>query len=41
MPTRSLGADVAVMTEALADPTLWVHREVLHACWGRKPGGES
>ena len=34
-------ADVAVMTEALADPTLWVHREVLHACWGRKPGGES
>ena len=34
-------ADVAVMTEALADPTLWVHREVLHACRGRKPGGES
>jgi hypothetical protein len=28
-----------VMTDALADPTLWVHREVLHACWGRKPGG--
>ena len=30
---------MAVMTEALADPTLWVHREVLHACWGRKAGG--
>ena len=30
--------DVAVMTEALGDPTLWVHREVLHACWGRRGG---
>lgn len=29
--------DVAVMTTALADPTLWVQREVLHACWGRRP----
>ena len=28
--------EVAVMTAALADPTLWVHREVLHACWGRR-----
>ena len=28
--------DVAVMTQALRDPTLWVHREVLHACWGRR-----
>jgi hypothetical protein len=25
------------MTAALADPTVWLHREVLHACWGRKP----
>ncbi len=29
--------DVAVMTAALADPTVWLQREVLHACWGRKP----
>jgi SAM-dependent methyltransferase len=28
--------DVEVMTAALADPTVWVHREVLHACWGRR-----
>jgi SAM-dependent methyltransferase len=27
---------VAVMTTALADPTLWLQREVLHACWGRR-----
>jgi len=25
---------VAVMTAALADPTVWLFREVLHACWG-------
>ena len=24
------------MTAALADPTLWLQREVLHACWGRR-----
>ena len=29
--------EVEVMTAALADPTVWLHREVLHACWGRKP----
>jgi hypothetical protein len=28
---------VAVMTAALADPTVWVQRELLHACVGRKP----
>ena len=33
--------DVAVMTEALGDPTLWVHREVLHACWGRRGAAHS
>jgi hypothetical protein len=24
------------MTTALADPTLWLQRELLHACWGRR-----
>jgi SAM-dependent methyltransferase len=28
---------VEVMTTALADPTLWLQRELLHACWGRRP----
>jgi hypothetical protein len=26
------------MTAALADPTVWLRRELLHACWGRKGG---
>jgi SAM-dependent methyltransferase len=35
-------SEVAVMAAALTDPTVWLHREVLHACWGRKsPGGSS
>jgi SAM-dependent methyltransferase len=29
--------DVAVMTDALADPSVWLMRELLHACWGRRP----
>jgi SAM-dependent methyltransferase len=29
--------EVGVMTQALADPTVWLQRELLHACWGRKP----
>ncbi len=29
--------EVEVMTAALADPTFWLQREVLHACWGRRP----
>jgi SAM-dependent methyltransferase len=28
--------DVAVMTAVLADPTVWLRRELLHACWGRR-----
>jgi len=28
--------ELATMTAALADPTLWVLRELLHACWGRR-----
>jgi SAM-dependent methyltransferase len=28
--------EVEVMTAALADPTVWLLRELLHACWGRK-----
>ena len=31
--TRS---EVEVMTAALADPTVWLRRELLHACWGRR-----
>jgi hypothetical protein len=27
--------EVEVMTSALADPTVWLQRELLHACWGR------
>jgi len=30
--------DVEVMGTALADPTVWLQRELLHACWGRKAG---
>jgi SAM-dependent methyltransferase len=28
--------EVEVMTTALADPTVWLMRELLHACWGRR-----
>jgi len=28
--------EVDVMTTALADPTLWLQRELLHVCWGSK-----
>ncbi len=28
--------ELEVMTGALADPTVWVLRELLHACWGRR-----
>jgi SAM-dependent methyltransferase len=28
--------EVEMMTTALADPTVWLQRELLHACWGRK-----
>ncbi len=28
--------ELEVMTKALADPTVWVMREILHACWGRR-----
>jgi SAM-dependent methyltransferase len=30
--------EVDVMTAALADPTVWIQRELLHACWGRRDG---
>lgn len=30
--------EVEVMTTALADPTVWLLRELLHACWGRRVG---
>ena len=28
--------EVEVMAAALADPTVWLQREVLHACWGTR-----
>ena len=28
--------EVEVMTTALADPSVWLQRELLHACWGRR-----
>jgi SAM-dependent methyltransferase len=28
--------EVEVMTAALADPSVWLQRELLHACWGRR-----
>jgi SAM-dependent methyltransferase len=28
--------EVEVMTTALADPSVWLQREVLHACWGMR-----
>ena len=33
--------EVDVMTAALADPTVWILRELLHACWGRQVGDRS
>jgi SAM-dependent methyltransferase len=30
--------ELEVITTALADPTVRVMRELLHACWGRRPG---
>jgi hypothetical protein len=30
--------EVEVMTTALADPSVWFLRELLHACWGRRVG---
>ena len=30
--------EVEVMATALADPTVWLMRELLHACWGRRGG---
>jgi hypothetical protein len=30
--------EVEVMATALADPSVWLQREVLHACWGRRVG---
>jgi SAM-dependent methyltransferase len=29
--------EVEVMAEALAEPTVWLQREVLHVCWGMRP----
>jgi hypothetical protein len=30
--------EVEVMTTALADPTVWLMRKLLHASWGRRAG---
>jgi SAM-dependent methyltransferase len=31
--------ELEVVTAALADPTVWLLRELLHACWGRRAPG--
>jgi hypothetical protein len=33
---ESYDHDLEVMTTALADPTAWFLRELLHACWGKR-----
>ena len=33
---ESYRRELDVITRALADPTVWVLRELLHACWGRR-----
>ena len=33
---ESYPGELEVMGKALADPTVWVMRELLHACWGRR-----
>ena len=35
-PVESDQRELDVITRALADPTVWVLRELLHACWGRR-----
>jgi SAM-dependent methyltransferase len=35
---ESARREVEVMTTALADPSVWLLRELLHACWGRRVG---
>jgi SAM-dependent methyltransferase len=37
-PDESDRREVEVMTTELADPTVWLMRELLHACWGRRAG---
>jgi SAM-dependent methyltransferase len=34
---ESYRRELDLMTTALADPTVWIMRELLHACWGRRP----
>ncbi len=35
-PVESYQRELEVIARALADPTVWVLRELLHACWGRR-----
>ena len=35
-PVESYQRELDVITRALADPTVWVLRELLHGCWGRR-----
>src|SRR5215208_2799548 len=30
--------ELEVMTTVLAEPSVWLQRELLHACWGRRAG---
>jgi SAM-dependent methyltransferase len=36
--TESDQRELETITAALADPTVWLLRELLHACWGRRVG---
>jgi hypothetical protein len=36
VPWQSYQRELDVITRALADPTVWILRELLHACWGRR-----
>jgi SAM-dependent methyltransferase len=38
---ESARGEMEVVATALADPTLWFMRELLHACWGRRVGDSS
>jgi ubiquinone/menaquinone biosynthesis C-methylase UbiE len=34
---ESYQRELEVIADALADPSVWILRELLHACWGRRP----
>lgn len=36
-PSGAADSDVSAVCAPFRDPTAWVSRELLHACWGRRP----